>query len=64
MVAKRLASLEGWRAFLAAHGNGAYAQSARAEVERRLGTEKASAEPPRPCRERRTQAGPVSTWPH
>jgi hypothetical protein len=46
MVAKRLASLEGWRAFLAAHGNGAYAQSATAEVERRLGAEKASAEPP------------------
>ena len=46
MVAKRLASLEGWRAFLAAHGNGAYAQSARVEVERRLGAEKASAEPP------------------
>jgi hypothetical protein len=37
MVAKRLASLEGWRAFLAAHADGAYAQSARAEVARRLG---------------------------
>jgi hypothetical protein len=26
MVAKQLASLEGWRAFLAAHANGAYAR--------------------------------------
>ena len=43
MVAKRLASLEGWRAFLAAHANGTYAQSARAEVERRLGADNASA---------------------
>src|SRR6516164_4012504 len=32
MVAKRLGSLEGWRAFLAGHRNGAYAQSAQAEV--------------------------------
>ena len=44
MVAKRLASLEGWRAFLAAHANGAYAQSARAEIEKRHGAEK----PPAP----------------
>ena len=34
MVARRLGSLDGWSAFLAAHANGAYAQSARAEVER------------------------------
>lgn len=44
MVAKRLASLEGWRAFFAAHPNGAYALSARAEIEKRLGAEK----PPAP----------------
>ena len=44
LVAKRLGSLEGWRAFLAAHGSGAYAQSAKAEVERRLGAEKVPAE--------------------
>jgi hypothetical protein len=37
IVAKRLASLEGWRAFLDAHPSGAYAQSAGAEVARRLG---------------------------
>ena len=37
MVAKQLASLAGWRAFLDAHPSGAYAQSARAEVARRLG---------------------------
>jgi hypothetical protein len=43
-VAQRLASLDGWRAFLAAHPNGAYAQSARAEVERRLGGNGASPE--------------------
>jgi hypothetical protein len=36
-IAQRLASLEGWRSFLAAHGSGAYAQAARAEVQRRLG---------------------------
>jgi hypothetical protein len=36
MVAERLASLAGWRAFLDAHPSGAYAQSARAEVARRL----------------------------
>ena len=36
-VAKQLASLAGWRAFLDAHPSGAYAQSARAEVARRLG---------------------------
>ena len=43
MVAKRLATLDGWRAFLGAHANGAYAQAARAEVERRLGVESAPA---------------------
>jgi hypothetical protein len=36
-VAKQLASLSGWRTFLATHPNGAYAQSARAEIARRLG---------------------------
>jgi hypothetical protein len=45
-VAQRLASLDGWRAFLAAHPNGAHAQSARAEVERRLGGKSASTEAP------------------
>jgi hypothetical protein len=44
LVAKRLGSLAGWRAFLAAHASGAYAQSARAEVEKRLPTENAAAE--------------------
>ena len=43
LVAKRLGSLAGWRAFLATHGSGAYAQSARAEVERLLPTGKAPA---------------------
>jgi hypothetical protein len=43
LVAKRLGSLAGWRAFLAAHASGAYAQSARAEVERLLPTGKAPA---------------------
>jgi hypothetical protein len=46
MVAKRLGSLEGWRAFLAGHRNGAYALSAQAEVKRRLGANDASAETP------------------
>ena len=45
MVARRLGSLEGWSAFLAAHGSGAYAPSARAEVERLLLAQKASAPP-------------------
>jgi hypothetical protein len=45
-VAERLASLDGWRAFLAAHPNGAHAQTARAEVERRLGATSASTEGP------------------
>jgi hypothetical protein len=42
MVAKRLASLDGWRAFLDAHPSGAYARSARAEVARRLGASAAT----------------------
>ena len=42
-VAKQLSSLAGWRAFLDAHPSGAYAQSAKAEVARRLG---ASADTP------------------
>ena len=42
-VARQFASLAGWRAFLAAHPNGAYARSARAEVARQLGAEGASA---------------------
>jgi hypothetical protein len=41
-VAKKLSSLAGWRAFLDAHPSGAYAQSARAEVERRLGVSTAT----------------------
>ena len=41
MVAKGLASLEGWRAFLTAHANGAYARSAKAEVARLLGADNA-----------------------
>jgi hypothetical protein len=46
MVAKRLASLERWRTFLAAHPDGAYAQSARVEVEKRLSAEEDSREEP------------------
>ena len=42
-IAQRIASLDGWRSFLAAHGNGVHAQSARAEVERLLRTAKAPA---------------------
>jgi hypothetical protein len=42
IVAKRLASLEGWRAFLDAHPSGAYAKSAGAEVARRLGASAAT----------------------
>src|SRR5579863_4643193 len=36
MVAERVASLDGWSAFLAAHPNGAHAQSATAKVEQLL----------------------------
>src|SRR5271157_5368096 len=43
LVAKRLRSLAGWRAFLAAHRSGAYTQSARAEFERLLRAEEALA---------------------
>ena len=43
-IAQRLASLEGWRSFLAAHGRGAHAQSARAEAQVLAGKS------PRPCR--------------
>jgi len=35
-VAKQVGSLDGWRAFLAAHPNGVHAQSAKAEIARRL----------------------------
>jgi hypothetical protein len=42
-IAQRIASLDGWRSFLAAHGNGVHAQSARAEVERLLRAAKAPA---------------------
>ena len=44
LAAKRLGSLAGWRAFLAAHASGAYAQFATAEVERRLPNENTAAE--------------------
>jgi hypothetical protein len=49
VVAKRVASLEGWRAFLAAHPNGAHAQAARAEVENRLSEGKGSADTTTPA---------------
>jgi hypothetical protein len=48
-VARRVASLEGWRAFLAAHPNGAHAPAARAEMEKRASEEKTSAEPTTPA---------------
>jgi hypothetical protein len=35
-IAQGIASLDGWRTFLAVHGNGVYAQSARAQAERLL----------------------------
>jgi hypothetical protein len=44
IVAKRLGSLAGWRAFLQAHANGAYAESAGAEIRRRIGGGDASVE--------------------
>jgi hypothetical protein len=44
IVAKRLGSLEGWRMFLQAHANGAYAESARAEIQRKIGGGNASVE--------------------
>jgi len=43
-VAKRLASLDGWRAFLAAHPNGVHAKAAKAEIARRFGASSASAD--------------------
>jgi hypothetical protein len=43
IVARRLASLEGWSAFLAAHPNSAYAQVATAKVEQLLLDERNSA---------------------
>jgi hypothetical protein len=42
-IAQRIGSLEGWRAFLAAHGTGFHAQAARAEVDKLLLAEKAPA---------------------
>src|SRR5262249_6918661 len=42
LAAKRRGSLAGWRAFLTTHATGAYAQFAKAEVERRLPTENAA----------------------
>jgi hypothetical protein len=36
MIAQRKGSVEGWRSFLAAHGSGVHAQSAKAEVEKLL----------------------------
>jgi hypothetical protein len=44
IVAKRLGSLAGWRAFLQAHANGAYAESAGAEIQRKIGGGNASLE--------------------
>jgi hypothetical protein len=35
-IAQRKSSVEGWRSFLAAHGSGVHAQSAKAEVEKLL----------------------------
>jgi hypothetical protein len=45
LVTRELRSLDGWRAFLAAHGSGLHAQSARAEIEKLLHAEK----PPAPA---------------
>ena len=36
MIAQRIGSVEGWRSFLAGHGSGVHAQSAKAEVEKLL----------------------------
>ena len=44
-IAQRVASLDGWRSFLAAHGNGVHAESAGAEIERLLHPTKAPAPP-------------------
>ena len=43
-IAERIGSLEGWRSFLAGHGSGVYAQTARGEVDRLLLSEKATAQ--------------------
>ena len=43
-IAERIGSLEGWRSFLAGHGSGVHAQSARGEVERLLLSDKATAQ--------------------
>jgi hypothetical protein len=42
-IAQHVGSLDGWRSFLAAHGNGAHAQSARDEVDKLLLAAKSSA---------------------
>ena len=42
-AAQKVGSLDGWRSFLAAHGSGVYAQAARAEMQKLLSAEKASA---------------------
>ncbi len=34
LIAKRIGTLDGWRAFLAAHESGAYAQSAKAQIDK------------------------------
>ena len=43
LLAQQIGSLEGWRAFLTAHGSGLHAQLARAEVEKLLPAEKTPA---------------------
>ena len=45
MIAQRRGSVEGWRSFLAAHGSGVHAQSAREEVEKLPLAEKAPTPP-------------------
>ena len=45
LIAQRRGSVEGWRSFLAAHGTGVHAQSAREEVEKLLLAEKAPTPP-------------------
>ena len=42
MIAQRRGSVEGWRSFLAAHGSGVHAQSAKEEVEKLLLAEQGS----------------------
>ena len=44
-IAQRRGSVEGWRSFLAAHGSGVHAQSAKAEVEKLLLAEKTPTPP-------------------